>query len=269
MPIKIKVYNQKCEPVSEMKLSDQVFGVKASEVLVHQAAVTQMANERQVLAHTKERNEVRGGGKKPWRQKGTGRARVGSTRSPIWKGGGVTFGPRKDRNFKKKINKKMKQKAMMMVLSDRLSGGNLAVLDKLEMDEFKTKVFNEMLGGLEKKVLKTRKQESKETPKQSPEAGQARYRAGKLATGQAKKQENKEAKEQEGDLSAQAGNDKKIKRSILLVNDKANEKVKYSGRNLAGVKIINLDNINILDLLRYKNLISTKECIKKLEERYR
>jgi large subunit ribosomal protein L4 len=257
MSIKIKVYNQKCEPVSEMKLSDQVFGVKASEALVHQAVVTQMANERQVLAHTKERNEVRGGGKKPWRQKGTGRARAGSIRSPIWKGGGVTFGPRKDRNFKKKINKKMKQKAMMMVLSDRLSSGNLAVLDKLEMNKFKTKVFNEMLGGLEKKVLKVEKQENKKARKQ--ESKDTKEQKNKKA----RKQENKEVKEQEGK------NDKKIKRSILLVNDKTNEKVKYSGRNLAGVKIINLDNINILDLLQYRDLVVTMEAAKKLEEKYK
>ena len=247
MSIKIKVYNQKCEPVSEMKLSDQVFGVKASEALVHQAVVTQMANERQILAHTKIRSEVRGGGRKPWRQKGTGRARAGTIRSPIWKGGGVTFGPRKDRNFKKKINKKMKQKAMIMVLSDRLSGGNLAVLDKLEMNEFKTKVFNEMLGSLEKKVLETRKQEDN-LPAQA---------------GKTRKQESKEAKEQE------SKKDKKAKRSILLVNDKVDEKVRYSGRNVVGVKIINLDNINIIDLLKYKNLILTKESIKKLEERYK
>ncbi|MCK4554466.1 50S ribosomal protein L4, partial [Candidatus Parcubacteria bacterium] len=118
MSISVKIYNQKAEAVGDIKLSDKVFGVKANEPLVHQAMVAQMSNERQVLAHTKDRSEVRGGGRKPWKQKGTGRARAGSIRSPIWKGGGVTFGPRKDRNFSKNINKKMKQNAMLMVLSD-------------------------------------------------------------------------------------------------------------------------------------------------------
>ncbi|MCK5358043.1 MAG: 50S ribosomal protein L4, partial [Elusimicrobiales bacterium] len=98
MSIKVNVYNQKAEAVGDIKLSDKVFGLKTNEALVHQAMVTQMANERQNLAHTKDRSEVRGGGRKPWAQKGTGRARAGSNRSPIWMGGGVTFGPRSERN---------------------------------------------------------------------------------------------------------------------------------------------------------------------------
>ena len=103
MSIKIKVYNQKVEEAGEMKLSDKIFNVEANNALLHQAMVAQMSNERQVLAHTKSRSEVRGGGKKPWKQKGTGRARAGSSRSPIWIGGGVTFGPTKERNFSKNI----------------------------------------------------------------------------------------------------------------------------------------------------------------------
>lgn len=102
MSIEVKIYNQKAEAVGEMKLAEKIFGVKENTALVHQVAVAQMGNERQVLAHTKGRAEVRGGGKKPWKQKGTGRARAGSSRSPIWIGGGITFGPTKDRNFKKK-----------------------------------------------------------------------------------------------------------------------------------------------------------------------
>ena len=235
MSIKINIYNQKAEQVGDMKLADKVFGVKASEALVHQAMVAQMSNERHVLAHTKDRSEVRGGGKKPWRQKGTGRARVGSTRSPIWIGGGVTFGPRKDRNFKKNINKKMKQKAMFMALSDRVESGNMAVLEKLEMVEFKTKEFNAMLGCLEKNISENSKHK----------------------TVNSKKEEGKTEK------------GAKTKRSILLVNDKKDDKVKYSGRNLAGVEIINLENINLLDLLKYRNLILTVESVKKLEERYK
>jgi len=130
--MKIKVYNQTAEFVHDLEVSEKIFGVKSNPELLHQAVVTQMGNERQVLADTKDRSEVRGGGKKPWKQKGTGRARVGSSRSPIWTGGGVTFGPTSDRNFSKKINKKMKQKAIFMALSDKLAGGTLVILDELK-----------------------------------------------------------------------------------------------------------------------------------------
>src|SRR3989339_389516 len=133
MSIEVKIYNQKAEETGNLTLKDKVFGVKLNETLVHQAAVTQAANNRQVLAHTKTRAEVRGGGKKPWKQKGTGRARAGSSRSPIWIGGGVTFGPLKERNFKKDINKKMKQKAMFMVISDRVASEAMAILDEVKM----------------------------------------------------------------------------------------------------------------------------------------
>ena len=103
----IKVYSQKAEPLHDLDLSEKVFGVAVNQELIHQAVVTQQGNERQVLADTKDRSEVSGGGKKPWKQKGTGRARAGSSRSPIWIGGGVTFGPTANRNFSKKINKKI------------------------------------------------------------------------------------------------------------------------------------------------------------------
>jgi len=241
MSILIKIYNQEAEPVGEIKLSDKVFGVKVNESLVHQAMVTQMANQRQVLAHTKDRSEVRGGGRKPWRQKGTGRARAGSIRSPIWIGGGVTFGPRKERNFKKKINQKMKQKAILMVLSDKVANNNLMILDKLEMKEFKTKMFAEMLKKLERQLNSeaARQIENKKskTPKDAEETPKKKLKS-------------------------------EQKRSILVINDKKDDRVKYSGRNLAGVEIINLDNINIIDLLKYKNVIITVDGAKKLDERY-
>ena len=137
--MKIDTYNQNGEKVGSMDLPDAVFGVELNEALLHQAVVAQMANMRRVIAHTKDRSEVRGGGKKPWRQKGTGRARHGSRRSPIWVGGGVTFGPTIDRNFKKKINAKMKQKATLMALSGKLRDKELIVLDKLELATPKTK----------------------------------------------------------------------------------------------------------------------------------
>jgi len=103
--------------------------------------VAQQANGRQVLAHAKDRSEVRGGGRKPWRQKGTGNARHGSIRSPLWIGGGVTFGPTKERNFKKAVNKKQKQAALAMCLSDKVEDGRLIVFDKLENSSGKTKAL--------------------------------------------------------------------------------------------------------------------------------
>ena len=109
--MKVTVYNVKGEEVKEMDLGSAIFGVKVKPELVQQAIVAQQANSRQNLAHAKDRSDVRGGGKKPWRQKGTGRARHGSIRSPLWRGGGATFGPSKTRNFSLKMNKKAKRKS--------------------------------------------------------------------------------------------------------------------------------------------------------------
>ncbi|MBN2884804.1 50S ribosomal protein L4, partial [Patescibacteria group bacterium] len=153
MSIKVNVYNQSAVKVKDLELPAKVFGIKANADLLHQAVITQQANERQVLAHTKGKAEVSGGGKKPWKQKGTGRARAGSSRSPIWIGGGVTFGPTKDRNFSKKMNKKMRQKAVMMALSDKVAQSALVVIDTLKMKEFKTKQFVDLLNAFEKEIL--------------------------------------------------------------------------------------------------------------------
>jgi large subunit ribosomal protein L4 len=212
--MKIKVYNQAAVAVKDLELSEKIFGLKPNNELLHQAMVAQRANSRQVLAHTKDRSEVSGGGKKPWKQKGTGRARAGSSRSPIWIGGGVTFGPTKDRNFKKKINQKMKQKAFLMVLSDKAATESLVVLDNLQFKEYKTKTFNALLTAVEKKILNT------------------------------------------------------DRRDILVVNDSQDEMTKYSARNLTGVKIINLENINLLDLLNHKNLLLTESIVKTISDRY-
>ena len=214
MSIKLSIIDQSGNKLKDKSLSAKVFDVSINESLVHQAMVAQLGNERQNLAHTKDRSEVRGGGRKPWRQKGTGRARAGSSRSPIWIGGGVTFGPRKDRNFKKDINKKMKKKALLMVLSDKLREKALVLVDKIDFDNYKTKEFDLLLKNIEENVLKNKR------------------------------------------------------RSILIINDKKNEKLKYSARNLKGVKIINLENINILDLLKYKNLLLTEKAVEILEKTY-
>lgn len=143
------------ETVGEETLNPTLFEVEAKVGLIHQAVIAQLANRRQVVAHTKNRGEVRGGGIKPWKQKGTGRARQGSIRSPLWVGGGVVFGPRNDRNFSKKINKKMKRKALLMCLSDRAKENKVILLDKLEMENFKTKKMAEMFSKLPGKGEKT------------------------------------------------------------------------------------------------------------------
>jgi len=150
--MKTDLYNQQGEIISQIDLPDEIFGLKVNNDLVHQAMLAQLGNSRQVLAHTKDRSEVRGGGKKPWRQKGTGRARHGSIRSPIWKGGGVTFGPTKERNFSKSINKKMKRKALFMVLSSKASNQQLLVLDRFDIEQPKTKLANQVIKDLSSKM---------------------------------------------------------------------------------------------------------------------
>ena len=151
--MKVNLYNQNAEIIGEAELPDDIFGLKINPDLVHQVLTAQMANSRQVIAHTKDRGEVRGGGKKPWRQKGTGRARHGSRRSPIWKGGGVTFGPTKERNFKKKINKKMKRKAIFMVLSSKANDKELMLLDDLKLNTPKTKEAFSVIDKLSEKLV--------------------------------------------------------------------------------------------------------------------
>ena len=143
--MKIPVYNSEGKEVEKLELSDDVFALKRNDALIHQVFVSIEANRRQVLAHTKTRGERSGSGAKPWRQKGTGRARVGSIRTPIWRKGGVVFGPRKDRNFEKKINKKMNSKAIVMVLSEKVKDNEIRVIDKLENSEKKTKVVASLL----------------------------------------------------------------------------------------------------------------------------
>lgn len=212
--IKYQVYNQAGQAVKERDLSVQVFGVKFNADLMHQAVVAQQANARKVIAHTKDRSEVSGSGKKPWKQKGTGRARVGSVRSPIWRSGGVTFGPTKDRNFSKDINKKMKQKALLMALSSRVAEKNLIIVDKWENLETKTKAFNKILTTFEKEVIK------------------------------------------DG-----------TKRDWLIINPNE-ENLSRSARNLPYIKIIKLDNINLVDLLQYRHILVTNDIVDQLQAKY-
>lgn len=127
--MKVPLYNLKGESVGEIELNDAIFGRPWNPDLVHQVFRVQMANRREPIAHTKGRGEVRGGGRKPWRQKGTGRARHGSIRSPLWIGGGVTHGPTKEKNFVKRLNRKMARAAVHTVLSKKLADRELMIVD--------------------------------------------------------------------------------------------------------------------------------------------
>lgn len=214
--ISFQVYNRTGQVIGEAELSEKVFGLKSNEALVHQAMVAQSSNERKILAHTKDRSEVRGSGRKPWKQKGTGRARVGSVRSPIWIGGGVTFGPTNKRNFSKNINTKMRQKALCIVLSDKVADKRLAIVDDIAMEEFKTKDFKKTIEAVCAKAF-----------------------------------------------------DMKGKQTILVIDKAPVKATKASARNLPDVKMITVENLNLLDLLKYKAVIATREAVNVIEERYK
>ena len=145
---KVSVYNMEGKEVGKIDLNDAVFGVEINEHLVHLAVVAQLANKRQGTQKAKTRSEVSGGGRKPWRQKGTGHARQGSTRSPQWTGGGVVFAPT-PRDYTIKLNKKEKRAALKSALTSKVQDGNLIVVDELKFDEIKTKAFKEVMNNLE------------------------------------------------------------------------------------------------------------------------
>jgi large subunit ribosomal protein L4 len=134
-----QIYNQKGKSVGKFELPESIFGVPWNGDLVHQVVTAMQANARTPVAHTKDRSDVRGGGRKPWKQKGTGRARHGSSRSPIWVGGGVTHGPRNEKSYEQKINKKMKAKALYTVLSEKFRKGQIIFLEELNLKNIKTK----------------------------------------------------------------------------------------------------------------------------------
>lgn len=204
--MKIDTYNQKGEVIGTVDLPEGIFGVKMNADLVHQVFVSQTANMRQVPAHTKDRSKVRGGGKKPWRQKGTGRARVGSIRSPLWRGGGVTGGPTNEKVYEKAIPTNMRRKALFMVLSQKAKENLLVVLDDMGMEKAKTKVMAGTIAKL-------------------PAAAASR-------------------------LVAYANVDKNV---FLAV------------RNIKRTAAENVRNLNVVDLLNYKYLVTSKEGIKELE----
>ena len=143
----VAVYNMEGKEVDKIELNDSIFGVEINEHLVHMAALQQLANNRQGTQKAKTRSEVRGGGRKPWRQKGTGHARQGSTRSPQWTGGGVVFAPT-PRDYSFKLNKKEKRAALKSALTSRVVENKFVVVDELKLDEIKTKKFVEVLKNL-------------------------------------------------------------------------------------------------------------------------
>ena len=144
---KVAVYNMEGKEVDSIELNDSIFGVEINEPLVHMAVLQQLANNRQGTQKAKTRSEVRGGGRKPWRQKGTGHARQGSTRSPQWTGGGVVFAPT-PRDYSFKLNKKEKRAALKSVLTSKVAENKFVVVDELKLDEIKTKKFVQVMNNL-------------------------------------------------------------------------------------------------------------------------
>ena len=203
--MKTIVYNQEGREIGEVDLPSDVFEVQMNADLVHQVLISQTANKRQVSAHTKDRGQVRGGGRKPWRQKGTGRARVGSIRSPLWRGGGVTGGPTNEKNYSKNIPTKMRRKAMFMVLSEKAKNNLLVVLDKLEIEKPKTKTMAEMI---------------KKLP---------------------------------------------VSKASRLILNSDGSGVFLSARNIVKTGVLETRNLNIVDLLNYKYVLTSKEGIKEIE----
>ena len=144
----IAIHNQEGKKVEDLSVLDTVFGAKANDELLHQVFMVIAGNQRNPIAHTKDKSEVAGTGKKPFKQKGTGSARQGQKRNPVMRGGGVAFGPTNERNFKRDLNKKMKQKAVVTAISEKLRSGTLIAIDSLVVAKPKTKEFDQILKNL-------------------------------------------------------------------------------------------------------------------------
>ena len=192
--------------VIQPQLNEAIFGAKTRAHLLHQIIVMQLANRRAGSAATKSKGFVRGGGKKPWRQKGTGRARSGSIRSPIWVGGGTTFGPH-PRDYSYRLPRTARREALLSALSLKNRDGKIIVVDKFELEEAKTKLMVKALAEL------------------------------------------------------------KVESAVIVISQ-SSAKIERSARNLAKIKVLRVEGINVYDLLRYDHLILTHEALQRLEERF-
>lgn len=203
---KVGLFNKEGQQVGDIQLNEQVFGVEVNKYALHQVVVAQLANKRQGTQSAKTRSEVRGGGIKPWRQKGTGRARQGSIRAPQWIKGGVVFAP-KPRDYRMSIPKSMRRVAMLSALTSKVQNDEMVVLDSLTLEVPKTKEIVKMLNAFNAK-------------------------------------------------------------KTLIVTAEANETVYKSARNIEGVAVLPVNNINVYDLLKYSKVIMTKDAVSKIEEVY-
>ena len=202
---KVQVVNMQGAPVGEMELDEYVFGIKPHSTVLHSAVVMQLASLRRGTSSTLLRGEVRGGGRKPWRQKGTGRARAGSTRSPLWRGGGVLFGP-KPRDYSFSLPKKVRRLALRSALSSKFLEENLIVIEDINLAEAKTRDMVKLLKALN------------------------------------------------------------INKKALVVTAETDESIARSARNIEGVKALQVEGLNVLDLLRHDVLVITKAAVTKTEE---
>lgn len=200
------LFNQEGKQVGDIQLNDNVFGVEVNEHAMHQMVVALLANKRQGTQSAKTRAEVRGGGIKPWRQKGTGRARQGSIRAPQWIKGGVVFAP-KPRDYRMSVPKSMRRVAMKSALTSKVQNSEMVVLESLAFDAPKTKLMVEVLKAFEAK-------------------------------------------------------------KTLIITAESNEAVYKSARNIEGVEVMPVNNINVYDLLKYGKVIITKDAVSKIEEVY-
>jgi large subunit ribosomal protein L4 len=201
----VNILDKSGASVGTLELTDEVFSVPVNKSSIRDALNSYLANQRQGTASTKGWSDMRGGGRKPWRQKGTGRARAGSIRSPLWRGGAVAFGPR-PRSYNYRINKKTKRLALRSVLSAKREEGRLLVLENLEIAEAKTRLVVDLVKKL------------------------------------------------------------KLEGKTLFLTDRVNENLFLAARNVPDVMVSVAENINIYDLLRHDNLVTTPDCVKKLEE---
>ncbi len=202
----VGLFNIEGKKVGDVTLNEKVFNVEVNKAVLHQVVVAQLANKRQGTQSAKTRAEVRGGGIKPWRQKGTGRARQGSIRSPQWAGGGIVFAP-KPREYRVSLPKSMRRVAIKSALTSKVMENEMFVIDSLEFDAPKTKTMVTMLKAFD--VTKA-----------------------------------------------------------LIITAESNENVYKSGRNVKGIQVMPVNNINVYDLLKYDNLIITQDAVSKLEEVY-